>query len=208
MHNMNWSIDILDALFGGHGRTAILRLLAAQTSSLTGTQVAELTGLSQAGAARALEHLAGLGVVKQRRVGRAVLHELERDNLLVSAIVMPAVEAERTLVDGVREELDEAFGPVAVSVVLFGSLVRGEAEPGSDIDVLVVVEDDAAALRADSIADEIGPRFFRRYGMPLAVIVTTEANLPTEPSAFLVSARDEGVLVSGRPLVSVLSHGS
>jgi hypothetical protein len=74
--------------------------------------------------------------------------------------------------------------------------------------VLVVVEDDATALRADSIADEIGPRFFRRYGMPLAVIVTTEANLPAEPSAFLVNARDEGVLVSGRSLASMLSHGS
>jgi predicted nucleotidyltransferase len=208
MYNMNWSIDILDALFGGHGRTAILRLLAKQSSSLTGTQIAELTGLSQAGAARALDHFAGLGVIKQRRVGRAVLHELERDNLLVSEIVLPAVQAERTLIDGVREELADVFGPVALSVVLFGSLVRGEAGPGSDIDVLVVAENDAAALRADSIADEIGPKFFRRYGMPLAVIVNTEANLPAEPSAFLVSARDEGVLVFGRSLASVLSHGS
>lgn len=37
--------------------------------------------------------------------------------------------------------LRDAFGPRLVSVVLFGSVARGEARPDSDIDLLVVVED-------------------------------------------------------------------
>ncbi len=205
---MTGEFDILEALFGSPGRTAVLRLLAAQTSELTGRQVAELAGLSQPGAARVLEHLAGLGVVQRRRAGRAILHQLDRDNLLVQSIVLPVLAAESGVIGDITSELREAFGSLAVSAVLFGSVARGESRPGSDIDVLVVTEDSTSAVRADRVAEDVGPRFFRRYGMPLSVIITARDALPREPGAFLARARDEGILVSGVPLTEVWPHGS
>lgn len=206
---MYQSIDILSALFGGPGRTAILRLLAEQEgASLTGRQVAELTGLSPAGATRALDHLSGLGVITSRRVGRAVTHELQHDNVLVQTIVVPVLAAEKAVVDDVRHELVSAFGDVALSVVLFGSVASGEATPGSDIDVLVVTDDQRAASRALEIADQAGPRFFRRYGMPLAVIVQSRETLPNRPTGFLASAMERGDLVCGRPLQELMSRGA
>jgi hypothetical protein len=208
MHNMNWTIDIINGLFGGHGRVAILRLLAGRTSPLTGRQVAELTGLSQAGAALALRHFAELGVVVQRRVGRAITNELQRDNVLVQTIVLPALEAERTLADDLRRGLADTFGDLAVSVVLFGSVASGEASPDSDIDVLVVTASQEDAARVSNVADESGPRFFRRYGMPLSVIVQTRETLPARPTAFLASARDTGELIVGTPLKDLMRHAS
>lgn len=204
---MTREFDILEALFGGPGRTAVLRLLATQTSELTGRQVAELTGLSQPGAARALEHLARMGVVQRRRAGRAILHQLDRDNLLVQSIVVPALTAEAHVIEDIIAELRDAFGASAVSVVLFGSVARGQSRPGSDIDVLVVTADRESAMHADRVAEDVGPRFFRRYGMPLSVIITAREALPREPGAFLARARDEGVLVSGLPLTEVWPSG-
>ncbi|MBA4370974.1 MAG: hypothetical protein C0418_05275 [Coriobacteriaceae bacterium] len=194
---MNSSIDILEALFGGPARIAILRLLVRSAVPLTGRQVAELGGLSQPGASRALEHLAELGVVHRRRVGRATLHELERENVLVETMVLPVIEAESSLGDALRADLAEALSGAAVAVVLFGSVARGEAGPGSDIDVLAVVEDDSAAAAAGVAADEAGPRLFRRWGMPLSVVVTTRRSLAQESPAFLERVRVEGVAVSG-----------
>jgi predicted nucleotidyltransferase len=43
--------------------------------------------------------------------------------------------------------LEQRFGADLVSVVLFGSRARGDAKPGSDIDVLVVVRGLPGALR-------------------------------------------------------------
>lgn len=205
---MNSSIDIVDALFGGQARVAILRVLVGQTVSLTGRQVAELAGVSQPGAARALEHFAGLGVVSRRRVGRAILHELERENLIVQTVVIPVFEAERAVAKRLRANLAEAFGAQALSVVLFGSVARGEEGEGSDIDVLVIVADEDAAQSVLSAADEVAPTFFRRYGMPLSVVVATQAELPAEPAAFLKEARDDGVVVAGEPLEALMPHGS
>jgi hypothetical protein len=201
---MNWSLDIVNALFGGPGRTGILRLLAAQTAPLTGRQVAELAGLTPSGAGRALEHLSGLGVVTRRRVGRAITHELQRDNVLVQTIVLPALASEEALVGDLKAALSKEFAEVAVSVVLFGSVASGEAQPGSDVDVLVITSSQKDAARASQIADENGARFFRRYGMPLSVIVQSRDTLPSRPSGFLASAMSGGELVSGIPLKDLM----
>jgi DNA-binding transcriptional ArsR family regulator len=208
IHNMNWSIDMVNALFGGHGRTAILRLLAAQTVPLTGRQVAELTGLSPAGAGRALEHLSALGVVTRRRVGRAITHEIQRDNVLVQTLVLPVLAAEGALIDDLRESLSETFAGAAVSVILFGSMVSGGAGPGSDLDVLVITASQKDAARASQIADESGPRFFRRYGMPLSVIVQSQETLPLKASGFLASAANSGELICGVPLKELMARAS
>lgn len=205
---MKPGIDILEALFGGPGRTAVLRLLASQTSELTGRQIAELVGMSQPGIAGSLNHLASLGVVQRRRAGRAILHQLDRENLLVQTIVLPALAAEANLIEDLKAQLRAAFEPLAVSLVLFGSVARGESAPGSDIDVLVVTADQADATRAMEVADEAGHAFFRRYGMPLSVIVTAKDMLPAEPSAFLARARNEGILLSGAELAELMAHGS
>jgi hypothetical protein len=94
IHSMMQSNSIIDKLFGGPGRIAVLRVLVAAGEPLTGRQIANLAGLSPAGAARALDRLAELGATSRRSVGRAVLHELDRSSPLVSEIILPAVEGE------------------------------------------------------------------------------------------------------------------
>jgi predicted nucleotidyltransferase len=208
MHSMKKNLVVLEGLFGGHGRVAILRVLAAHEKPLTGRQVAELAGLSERGSAYALEHLASLGVVSQLRVGRAITQELNRSNVLVTSIVLPAIEAEAALQSHLLEALTDAFEAVSVSLVIFGSVARGEAEPGSDLDVLVVTKDERDAARAHETADQVGHDFYRRFAMPLSVMVVSLSALPKTPTAYLAAARYEGVLVCGRPLDELLADAA
>lgn len=50
-------------------------------------------------------------------------------------------EALDRLLGACMEELKRRFGPGLVSVVLYGSMARGTARPGSDVDLLVVAEE-------------------------------------------------------------------
>ncbi|MBE0418077.1 MAG: nucleotidyltransferase domain-containing protein [Coriobacteriia bacterium] len=201
---MNSTIGIIEEVFGSPGRIAVLRLLANSSVSLTGRQVAELAKLTPAGAARVLDRLASLSVVRRRRVGRAVLHELERDSDLVQTIVLPVFEAEAELQTRLERDLAETFGPESISVVLFGSVARREAEPGSDIDVLVVAHSDAEAEGLEHVAAEESGRYFRTYGKPLSVIVKTQRQLQGRKPAFVREAITDGIQVAGRALKEVV----
>lgn len=79
-------------------------------------------------------------------------------------------------------------------VVVFGSVARGEATPGSDLDLLVVMPDGTGRR-------ETAQRLYvdvPRRGVPFDVVVTTPALLATQaatPGLLYAAALREGVEV-------------
>jgi predicted nucleotidyltransferase len=90
--------------------------------------------------------------------------------------------------------------PNVVEVRLFGSLARGDAHPGSDADLFVVVCDGAAPFldRIPNLA-----RYFGGVGVGCDVIAYTEserAALAERHDAFARAVLDEGVVLARRPV--------
>jgi predicted nucleotidyltransferase len=66
---------------------------------------------------------------------------------------------EQTWLDTYRQALTQQYPDVIDSMVIYGSKARGDAHPDSDLDVLLVVKNEADALR----------RPLRRLGYALAI---------------------------------------
>lgn len=126
----------------------VLAVLARTTSSLTGRQIAGLTEgrVSQKRVSDILNTMTGAGIVLRQVAGSAHLHTLNREHLAADAIVQLASVRDR-LIGRIIDEV-QAWRSPAEGVWLFGSVARGDGGPDSDVDILVVRNDDVEAADA------------------------------------------------------------
>lgn len=199
----------LESVFGTSGRIKVLRALSKAPRHLTGRQVAELSGLTHRGAIQALAGLVEVCAVTQRQVGRAHQYELAEDNIVVEQIVLPVLRAEETLFEQMRQTLVEDFSPYTVSLVLFGSLARGDYTVHSDVDLLAVVDVEEAKAAVEEKVDSLAARFVVRFGRPISVHLLSISELQKRPKpGFLKEVLREGLLLTGQSLEGLIKRGA
>lgn len=164
----------------------------------TVSEIAEMVDASQATISKAVRLLGELGPIQTRRDGRKQYVSIDRNRLSKPDLVLSVPQSEfhkptREFVDRVQEALDDLVG-----IILFGSVARGEADRASDIDLLVVVEDDKTSARRDVqsiVSDLEGTKFDgNRYAFEVLVESTESAK---RIGARLRQQFDEGLTLAG-----------
>lgn len=100
-----------------------------------------------------------------------------------------------TILAELRDRLKVLYGTRLVRVVLYGSQARGDAEPGSDIDVLVVLEGvvspcEEIARTEDDVAD-----ISLKYDEAVACVFVSNEEFEQERSPLLLNVNREGISV-------------
>ena len=133
---------------GAHGR--VLAVLAETSAELNLRTIAQLAGISQAQASRLLSDLVLLGVVERREVPPSSLFRLVPEHVAARALLALARSTDTVL--GEIGRLAGTLPQPPLSVIVFGSFARREADARSDIDVVVVrpsgVDEDDVAWSA------------------------------------------------------------
>jgi predicted nucleotidyltransferase len=119
---------------GVQGR--VLGVLARSDAEMTMRTVGKLAAVSSNRAVAVLNQLVSLGLVERREAGMAALVRLARDNEAAKAVL--ALAGLRETVIAQLRLAAETIDPGPVSLVVFGSFARGEADARSDLDVLAV----------------------------------------------------------------------
>jgi len=101
----------------------------------------------------ALKALTELGIVETQTIGRAGVHTINDHHLAV-----PHLRALADPVAALQSVVKESVGPGAESVMVFGSIARGEATAASDVDLAVIAtpEWDGRGDLEDSVRARLG----------------------------------------------------
>jgi len=130
----------------------VLSVLLRTGATLTGRQVHALVRDAHSlwSVQQALADLISLGLIESTPVGRANLYTVNE----LHYAIMPL----RALLDPLGGLREVAAGAGAESVILFGSLARGEATASSDIDLAVLAGEDwdGRAELEDSVRARLG----------------------------------------------------
>lgn len=94
-----------------------------------------------------------------------------------------------------RQRLEGIYGERLLKVILFGSHARADAEPGSDVDVLVVLR--GTVTPGDEIA-QTGPTsaaLSLEYDVVISCTFVSAERYSNEQSPLLLNVRREGIPV-------------
>ncbi len=104
---------------------------------------------------------------------------------------------ERTAIERFSETVKSRLGESVVRISVFGSKVRGDYKPTSDIDVLVIVKD--RSLRVMDQIAEITSDLNIEYDLSIAPVVFSEPEFDMNAqmaSPFSLAVREEGFLLT------------
>ena len=135
---MDFAHPVAAVIPGVQGR--VLAVLAETTAELNLRTLARLARVSTAQASRVIPGLVELGLLERREVPPSSLFWLNRENA-AAQVVIELAQLRRTVLDQISAATLELPVP-PVSVIVFGSFARDEADRWSDIDVVVVRPDE------------------------------------------------------------------
>ena len=192
-----WLRRPLDDILASGAKVAVLRAICDVNAPLSGREIARRAGISSGRASKVLRELSASGALLARDHGRANTYELADPNL-------PLVRALRELFGDEHARQESIAGdlvagvPGVLAVVLFGSEARGEARPGSDTDLLVVV--DVASSHVEDLLVDRAIEVGRRHQIALSWHVVDLDQLRSWDDAdhpLWLNVRADGILLRG-----------
>ena len=164
----------LDALLGNRGNVRVSRALMLYGAPLSVTQIAQETGMTPQGVRLVLDNLVGHGVVEVMGQGRTQLYSQKRGHPWVAPL-RGLFQLEQGLWTDLLKKLRallEADSQVTAAW-LYGSVARREDQPGSDLDLAVLLasksDDGPVRTALETLENE-------RH-TPFSVICLTEEDL-------------------------------
>lgn len=133
---------------------SVLAVLLRSGAPLTGREVHALVADRHSlwSVQEALKTLRALGIIEARAVGRAGLHSVNEQHYAV-----PHLRALLDPVAALTSVVNDVVGDTPATVLVFGSLARGESSRESDVDLAVIANDwdDRVALE-DAVRNGLG----------------------------------------------------
>jgi len=99
------------------------------------------------------------------------------------------------ILQSLRAGLAQALGDQLESVILYGSQARGETRADSDIDVLVIVRDEADYGELIQRTSALVSTLSLEYDVVISRAFASKSRFDRERSPFFLNVRREGVAV-------------
>jgi hypothetical protein len=200
--------NILDALLGTTTKVRVLRALLPLDSPVSGNEAQRLAGVRSAGSLwAALDELSEIGILSREQTRGSHLYRVNRQHDLFPPLAA-LFEAEAGCLSRLRESLREGLTAAGMldavqAVILFGSQARGEATPGSDVDLLVIVEDESTVSAARDALLAGSPAVETRTGLRISPYVLARERAEArcqDGDPLMQTIADEGRVLLGKPL--------
>lgn len=97
--------------------------------------------------------------------------------------------------DEIKPALEEIYGNRLKGIILYGSYARGEATEGSDIDLLILLENVNNAWEEREKAADLIWKLDLKYNTVISILPVDEKDFQTRRKLIYLNAKREGVFL-------------
>lgn len=207
---MNFT-NILNKVIGDPVYLQMYRHLFRQPEGVTGRTLATLVGVSPFKINQSLRRLESQGVITVTPVGRANVYRLQCDHLLTKEVILPLLKFEETLLSTLGEAIMQRLTPRPLSILVFGSVARGEESAQSDIDLLLVYAKDQQPTHIRETFEHIVSYVTSVYSTPVTLQRCSVDELQQRVRAkdpYVRKIIKEGRSIAGLSITEILDYGA
>ncbi len=189
--------DYIETLLGSKVKVKILRTLNKHSGKeFTTRELASHIKVSHTGVRKALNDLYEMNAIRIKVIGKSHTVSLNGGSYAAS-LIDKIFQAEAETLPELAKLLGRSLrDPSVTSATIFGSVARGEEEPLSDIDLLILTDDKE---RAEDLISEAQHTVSKRFGNPIAPYLLTEAESAAESRIHILrEIKKKNIPVCGR----------
>jgi len=202
--------EIIAKILGDPVRIRVYKILILRPQGASGRELGRLAGTSPFKIHQILKALVAQSVLRETITGRVHLYRLNEEHRLVHDVIRPLIRYEGDLLNRLGNEIRNRFRPKPISVILYGSVARGEERPDSDLDVLLIDDDRRRGKRGRLEAGEALEAVERSFGNPLRLIRMTASEFKMKSRGkdpLIRNILKEGKAISGLTMTEILNYG-
>lgn len=203
----------LDDILDTKSKVRIIRLFVSKREDFmaSGREVAKLVGLTPPAVHTTLKQLYDQDILKREIIGKQHIYRINLSNRIVKEILRPAFQKEHSIKEDIKDFLikkvkEHKIANSIISLMLYGSVARGETHGKSDCDVAIVVKDIYSKKRIENLfIDKISSEFSEYFGIHLDAYIKTYGEFAgrlKKGLSPLSSLRKAYVVIYGKDLVA------
>ena len=202
--------NILDNVLNHAVKTGVLRILCERDIGWTGRKLAKELKVSPTTANKFLKGLVEDGIIIAKNAGRAYLYSINQDNYVVRSILKPFFEKEKDAYDNILSLIKRSLsgcGAKILSAAIFGSIARKEEVSGSDIDLVVIIENLKDKKSVERSLNDIARIMAQRFQTVISPCIVTCHQFRKKymtKEALVVEILKSYILVYGKPIERII----
>ncbi|OGQ07505.1 MAG: hypothetical protein A3G32_01090 [Deltaproteobacteria bacterium RIFCSPLOWO2_12_FULL_40_28] len=200
--------NIIEKLLTDPIHLRVFKTLRLHPEGLTGRTLGVLVKTSSFKINGVVRFLVALGVITQTVVGRAHLYRLNEHHILIQDVINYLIDYETNLLNKLGETIMDQLPRKPLSIILYGSIARGDEAPLSDVDLLLIYKDNAKPGLISQTAPMI-EWINRNYGNTASIrqVFISEFQKPEpEHKTLIRNIIKEGKSIAGLTITEILNY--
>lgn len=165
--------DVLEDLLSSKTKILLLKtLFRYPEKKFSGRELGRLADCSASRTSEVLNLFYSYGLVNKIHVGNTAVWTLNKKNIL-SNYFSDLFKIEKNILQSLKSNIREAFRSQkdVIKVLFFGSLIRGDEKPNSDIDLFILVQKEKDKIVAEEVTHKLNMSQLPKYGNVISSII-------------------------------------